>query len=269
MAKTKLKGSTLVWWNMMQEEREQIGRKKINSWERMKIIIKTQFLPLDYEVQIHKMLMSLKQREMDVSAYTEEFNKLTLRARKQEEEVEKVARYLNGLRQNIQDEINMLTPEIIHKCFQLSLREEDKIKRKSEFNQRGRGGKGFRGRGTFGRGHNFGKNEEGNQIENSGDNFSKNGQFRGNSRGRNRFRGRFGTQGRGPTLSTGKCFHCHQVGHTMNQCPEKTSSSYVGERRTQLVQEEDNQSVTSPISKSGPVLDGENLMLRRTLLKVL
>lgn len=34
------------------------------------------------------------------------------------------------------------------------------------------------------------------------------------------------------------------------------------------MQEEDNQSVTSPISKARPVLDGENLMLRRTLLKV-
>lgn len=42
MAKTKLKGLALVWWNMMQEEREQT--------KRMKIRIKTQFLPLDYEV---------------------------------------------------------------------------------------------------------------------------------------------------------------------------------------------------------------------------
>lgn len=35
-----------------------------------------------------------------------------------------------------------------------------------------------------------------------------------------------------------------------------------------MVHEEDNQSVTSPINKVGLVLDGENLMLRRTLLKV-
>lgn len=96
MAKTNLKVSALVWWNMMQEEREQTRRKKINSWERMKIRIKTQFPPLDYEVQIHKKLMSLKQREMDVSSYIEEFNKPNLRERKKEEEVEKVARYLNG-----------------------------------------------------------------------------------------------------------------------------------------------------------------------------
>lgn len=130
LAKSRLKGSTLVWWNMMQEEREQIRRKKITSWERMKIMIKTQFLPIDYEVQMHKKLQNLKQREMDVSTYIEEFNKLTLGARKQGEEVEKVARYLNGLRQNILDEINMIAPDRVHKCFQLALRAEDKIKRK-------------------------------------------------------------------------------------------------------------------------------------------
>lgn len=54
----------------------------------------------------------------------------------------------------------------------------------------------------------------------------------------------------------------------MNRCPKKTSSYYVGEKRTQLVQEEDSQSVTSSIKKARLVLDGENMMLRRTLLKV-
>lgn len=56
LAKSRLKGSTLVWWNMMQEEREQTRRKNITSWERKKIGIQTQFLPIDYEMQMHKKL---------------------------------------------------------------------------------------------------------------------------------------------------------------------------------------------------------------------
>ena len=51
----------------------------------------------------------------------------------------------------------------------------------------------------------------------------------------------------------------------MGRFPKKVSSSSMGERRNQLVQEDDTQSVTSPISKVGPVLDGENLMLRNLL----
>ena len=54
----------------------------------------------------------------------------------------------------------------------------------------------------------------------------------------------------------------------MGRCLEKDGSSSMGERRNKLVEEDDTQSVTSPISKVGPVVDGENLMLRRTLLKV-
>ena len=54
----------------------------------------------------------------------------------------------------------------------------------------------------------------------------------------------------------------------MGRFPEKASSSSMGERRTQLVQEDDTQSFTSPISKVGIIVYGENMMLRRTLLKV-
>lgn len=122
----------------MQEERIQEGKKKITSWERMKIRLKAQFLPGDYEAQIHKRLQNLKQRELDVNAYIEEFHKLSLRARKHENEVEKLARYLNGLSQNIQGEISILTLDTIHKCFQLALRAEEKIKRRSEQNQKHR-----------------------------------------------------------------------------------------------------------------------------------
>lgn len=53
----------------------------------------------------------------------------------------------------------------------------------------------------------------------------------------------------------------------MGICLENPTSSHMGDRRTQLVQEEDSQSVASPISKTGPILDGESLILR-TLLKV-
>lgn len=58
--KSRLKGSTLLWWTMMQEERVNIGKKKISSWERMNNKIKDQFLPIDYEVQTYKKLQNLR-----------------------------------------------------------------------------------------------------------------------------------------------------------------------------------------------------------------
>ena len=119
----------------------------------MKIRLKVQFLPTDYEIQMYQKVQNMRQKDMSISAYTEEFNKMSIRARRQEEELEKVARYLNGLRQRIQDEITMLSLDNMHKHFQMALREEDKARRRNESYQRGRcnNNKGFRGRHNYGR----------------------------------------------------------------------------------------------------------------------
>ena len=73
-----------------------------------------------------------------MNTYTEEFHRLTFRAKKQEEEPERVARYLNGLRMNIQEEINLLALDTLGKCFQLALKVEEELKRKGDQQQGGR-----------------------------------------------------------------------------------------------------------------------------------
>lgn len=151
LAKTKLKGSALTWWNYTQLERLRRGKPKINTWDRMVAKVKAQFLPSDYEVQIFRRLQNLKQKEMDVMTYTEEFHKLSLRAGHHEDEVEKIARYINGLRHSIQDELNLTTPRSVEECFQLATRAEEKVKRRQEQQARGRGKKN-RERGNFGGG---------------------------------------------------------------------------------------------------------------------
>ena len=62
--------------------------------------------------------------------YTEEFYTLTIQFRYRELPKEKVARYINGLRINIQDEIGMLNIPLVEDSYQYSLREEEKLKRK-------------------------------------------------------------------------------------------------------------------------------------------
>ena len=101
--------------------------------------VKEKYLPKDYEIQIHKKRQGLKQKDLDVTTYTKEFQKLCLRSRMQEDETIKVARYLGGLKWSIQEEISLWTPTIVHKCFQLALKIEEKNRKKGEFNSKGRG----------------------------------------------------------------------------------------------------------------------------------
>jgi hypothetical protein len=46
---------------------------------------------------------------MTMKEYTEEFYRLNIRACHRESDDEKVARYMNGLRYDIQDEMSMMT----------------------------------------------------------------------------------------------------------------------------------------------------------------
>ena len=73
-----------------------------------------------------------------VREYTEEFYKVNLRAGYVEESTEKAARYVNGIRMDIQEEIKMISPRTMEEVYKCVVRAEEKIARKKSFN-RGRG----------------------------------------------------------------------------------------------------------------------------------
>lgn len=146
--KTKLKRHALLWWNYEQDERRMRGKGKITSWDRMVAKLKGKFLPRDYEVQLFKKLQSLKQKDLNVKKYTNEFYKFSIRVGRDEGEVEKVSRYLGGLRFNIQDDLVVSNPKIVEEYFQLAIKVEEKIKRRLDKSNRRRG-KNTRGRGYF------------------------------------------------------------------------------------------------------------------------
>ena len=83
---------------------------------------------------------------MSVEEYTEEFYRLSIRTGHVEDDLEKVARYVNGLRYEIQDEISLLSLKTIESAYQASLKAEEKILRKQS--QRNRGKSSAKGRGA-------------------------------------------------------------------------------------------------------------------------
>jgi hypothetical protein len=56
---------------------------------------------------------------MTVKEYTEEFYKLNIRKGHRESDDEKVARYMNGLRYDIQDEMSMVTIRMVEYAYQM------------------------------------------------------------------------------------------------------------------------------------------------------
>ena len=63
--------------------------------------VKKKFLPIDYQVILLRKMQNLRQKDMIVKEYTEEFYRLDIRSRHVDDDVEKIARYINGLRYGI------------------------------------------------------------------------------------------------------------------------------------------------------------------------
>jgi hypothetical protein len=82
-------------------------------------------------------MQNLRQKLMIVKEYTEEFYKLNIRAGHQESDDEKVSRYMNGLRYDIQDEMSMVTIQMVEYAYHMALKAEEKLSRKKS--QRGQG----------------------------------------------------------------------------------------------------------------------------------
>ncbi|XP_059067896.1 uncharacterized protein LOC131858615 [Cryptomeria japonica] len=270
IGKSRMKGAALSWWNFIQNERIEEDKQPISTWRKMVLEIKKQFVPEDYEVSLHKKLQNLKQKDMDVSTYTEEFHKMNLKAKVPENEKQKLARYLNGLKFSIQDELSLFNPETVHKCFQMALRIEEKQKRRHDASSsRGRGNQNFRGRGRFQNRDFFPKNYDSRSQEGSQGQVERNNTNQGRFRGRGNGRGRGG--GRGSSMFTGRCFSCNQIGHQSFRCPEKMGNTAANqkERRIQLLNEEDCQSTSSyhtTSSKPAAPESGECLMFNRSLI---
>eukprot|EP00253_Pinus_taeda_P001950 PITA_01950 len=149
-ATTKLKGHASLWWHNIQAERKRLHKQPIKKWARMEAKLKEKFLPKDYQIMLYRQVQNLKQRGMTVREFTEEFYKLNLRARYVEDTPEKTARFVNGLRGEILDEIGILSPQTLDEAYQFALKAKEKINRKQNTK---RGGGSGRGKGkVFGRG---------------------------------------------------------------------------------------------------------------------
>ena len=101
--------------------------------------IKIQFMPKDYQLNLIRQLQNLRHKVMTVKEYTEELFKLIIRARQTQEDIERVAKYINGLRFEIEDDISFLNLKIVEDAYQSSLRVEENLLRRHNQKNRGRG----------------------------------------------------------------------------------------------------------------------------------
>jgi hypothetical protein len=134
---TRLKGHATLWWDELQDERRSKGKQRIKSWDRMEAKLKAKFIPKDYQINLLRKLQNLRQKGMIVKEYTKEFYRMNIRTGQREGDKEKVARYINGLRYEVQDKLIMMSVKTMEDSYQFVLKVEEKLAK--EHNQRGKG----------------------------------------------------------------------------------------------------------------------------------
>jgi hypothetical protein len=208
--------------------------------------MKVKFIPRDYQITLVRRMHNLRQKLMTVKEYTEEFYKLNIRAGHRESDDEKVSRYMNGLRYDIQDEMSMKTIRMVEDAYQMALKTEEKISHKK--GQRGRGRSQPRGKAVAqdkyqkpkeewkkpqGRIERGGTSQRGPHVEQRAQHIEQGGGYAdANTFPCTRGRGR----GRGGVII---CFTCGKNGHKSFECPEKNKD--IGEAHITEAQKHDTE----------------------------
>jgi hypothetical protein len=124
---TRLKGHATLWWDELQAERRYKGKHKIKSWDRSVANMKAKFIPKDYQITLFRRMQNLRQKLMSVKEYTEEFYKINIRAGHWESDDEKDAKYMNGLRYEIQYEMSMMIIQNVEDDYHMDLKAEEEL----------------------------------------------------------------------------------------------------------------------------------------------
>ncbi|XP_020700281.1 uncharacterized protein LOC110112409 [Dendrobium catenatum] len=127
----RLKGGASAWWQQVLQTRRKEGRGIVRSWHRMKQLLRGHYLPTDYEQMLYMQYQHCSQGHHSVNEYTEEFYRLSARNNLNETTNQVVARYIGGLKEAIQDKLELNSVWTLSQAINYALKVELQLQRHS------------------------------------------------------------------------------------------------------------------------------------------
>ncbi|XP_058184843.1 uncharacterized protein LOC131302299 [Rhododendron vialii] len=127
---TRFRGRAAAWWQQSKVTRLRHGKKKIDSWDKMKKHMRVAFLPHNYTRTLYQNFQNLRQGAKTVEEYTTEFYQLLARNDLGETEEQLVSRYIGGLQIAYQETLNFFDPYSVSEAHQKALQAEKQAKRR-------------------------------------------------------------------------------------------------------------------------------------------
>ena len=97
MAALDFDGYALIWWEQIQNQRDENGELPVASWAEMKREMRACFVPKHYKCDLFNKLQNLKQGNKSMEEYYKEMEQAMIRARVHEDEEQSMACFLSSL----------------------------------------------------------------------------------------------------------------------------------------------------------------------------
>lgn len=96
-----------VWWNKNQREMMREEGQEIDTWTKMRRVMRKRYVPTSYNRTMRQKLQGLSQGSLTVEEYYKEMEMTLMRANIEEEIEDTMARFLNGLNLDIRDVVEL------------------------------------------------------------------------------------------------------------------------------------------------------------------
>ncbi|KAJ0444397.1 putative retrotransposon gag domain-containing protein [Helianthus annuus] len=99
----RLRKYASLWWEHVQNQRCREGKHKVETWEKMKRLMRSKFVPVNHKQDSFLEYHNFKQAALSVEEFIVKFEQLRMRCGIEEDEEQTIARLLGALRSDIAD----------------------------------------------------------------------------------------------------------------------------------------------------------------------
>ncbi|XP_027181973.1 uncharacterized protein LOC113780366 [Coffea eugenioides] len=130
LAVVELTDYAVVWWDQLSTSRRRSGEPTVQTWTELRRLMRKRFVPSHYYRDLYQKLQTLNQGIRSVKDYHKEMEVLMLRADITEDREATMARFLNGLRTEIAEQVELHHYVELGDLVEKAIKIERRIKRR-------------------------------------------------------------------------------------------------------------------------------------------
>ncbi|XP_071713543.1 uncharacterized protein [Rutidosis leptorrhynchoides] len=125
----KLRKHASLWWDHVKKQRLAARKSKVETWDKMKKLMRDKFLPENHRQDAFVTYHHLRQQSMSVEEFIHEFDKQRMRCDVDEPEEQTIARFLSNLKPEIADVVTLQPYWTCTDVCRLALKVEKQLQR--------------------------------------------------------------------------------------------------------------------------------------------